>query len=86
MIKETENERCCQNCRFHEPKRRECRCYPPQVWSYDNYRCNETFPLVSNDQWCGEFQPIEKWVLPKGWHIDNMPEGPGGLCEVRTDG
>jgi|GEM_PF-4372012 len=87
-IEHIENERCCGNCRhFYEG---ECRRYPPQVGC--DSACEHTgnvfyaFPRVYAKEWCGEFQSKEGWILPKGWQLKNMPDGPGGLCEVQTDG
>lgn len=84
-LKLIENERCCGNCRFYHPEGRECHRYPPQVWA-DEDNLSNCFPTVKAVDWCGEFQRKEEWVLPKGWELKNMPEGPGGICEVRTDG
>lgn len=71
MIEVNNDDRCCQNCRFHFDG--ECRRFPPQIWSEpqseysSSYRCN--FPEVGNNQWCGEFEEIEKWVVPTGTTI-----------------
>ena len=81
------NQARCENCRFH--KEGDCRRYPPQV-GVDS-ACEHTgnvfytFPRVLKNEWCGEYQPEEGWVLPKGWQVKSMPEGPGGLCEVQDN-
>ena len=63
-IKMIENERCCGNCRyFYEG---ECRRYPPQV-GCDSDNVFYAFPRVYAKEWCGEFQEIDKWVIPEGF-------------------
>jgi hypothetical protein len=57
----TENERCCQNCRFYFGG--DCRRFPPQV-GFDSGDVFATFPYVLKNEWCGEFQKIEKYVIP----------------------
>jgi hypothetical protein len=81
-LKLNENERCCGNCRFYQG--RECRRYPPQVWA-DEENLSSCFPTVKATEWCGEYQPKESWILPKGWEVKSMPDGPGGLCEVQDN-
>lgn len=68
MIKMIENERCCGNCRFYYPEGRECRRNPPQVWA-DEEDVGYCFPRVSKEEWCGEFNEIEKWVIPEGFEL-----------------
>lgn len=64
-----ENERCCRNCRFYEEG--DCKRYPPQLGVDPN--CEHTgnvfycFPSVDKEDWCGEFQAIERWVIPEGF-------------------
>lgn len=88
-LNQIDDERCCGNCRFYFEDGRECRRYPPTVWSEGqsetscSYCCS--FPSMRKEEWCGEFQPIEGWVLPKGWELKSMPDGPGGLCEVQDN-
>ena len=66
-IKMIENERCCGNCRFYDPEGRNCRRFPPQVWETVETG-GSAFPRVETDEWCGEFQGIEKgWVIPEGF-------------------
>lgn len=58
-------EKVCRNCRFYNEQGRDCRRFPPQVWGdpqskfSSSYCCN--FPEVSEDDWCGEFKPIDKY-------------------------
>ena len=83
-------QRCCDNCQFYVEIRGkgECRRFPPQVCAnphsevYDSHTFN--FPQVKKDDWCGEFETGEVgWILPKGFHIKHMPDGPGALCEMQ---
>lgn len=78
MIKMIENERCCGKCRFYDPKGRNCRRFPPQVWETENSG-GSAFPRVEEDEWCGEFQSIEKWIVPVGFDIP----GAGVIHEVK---
>ena len=68
-IKMIENERCCQNCRFYYEG--DCRRFPPQVGCEPNSEYSSSvfyaFPNVRKEEWCGEFQPIEKWTIPEGF-------------------
>ncbi len=91
-LKLIENERCCGNCVhfFKEYEHRgQCRRYPPQAWSESNPETTSSlgfnFPDMRSEEWCGEFKPHEPYVLPKGWELENMPDGPGGLCEIKNN-
>ena len=90
MMEIDDKQRCCGKCRFFFKEydhRGQCRRYPPQAWSESNPETTSclgfNFPEMRNEEWCVEFQPEEGWVLPKGWQLKNMPEGPGGICEVQ---
>ena len=73
MIKMIEEEKCCGSCRFYFPLGRQCRRYPPTVWgdgqseTTSSYCCS--FPQVREEEWCGEFKSIEKWVIPEGFEL-----------------
>lgn len=79
-IKLLEKERCCQNCRFfgnRHGERGDCQRYPPQAWADP---CSETtnalyfsFPEMMKGDWCGEFQPIEGWTIPKDFQFEEKP-------------
>jgi hypothetical protein len=49
----------CENCRFYEESRRECRRYAPQIWEMYSM-----FPSVKPHEWCGEFEPKHGHFLP----------------------
>lgn len=77
-----EQERCCRNCRyfFNEYEHRgQCRRYPPQAWSESNPETTSSlgfnFPEMRNEEWCGEFSPIESWVIPEGTITDTPGQG-----------
>lgn len=70
MIQLIENQRCCQKCRYwvsdeHQSWGR-CHRYPPQFWSEGESSGACHVGTDSND-WCGEFRPEERWVLPEGF-------------------
>lgn len=69
-IKMIENERCCRNCQFWQGTSNwgECHRYPPQFWS-EGESLGASFVGTKGQEWCGEFKPIEKWVVPEGSKI-----------------
>lgn len=86
MIKETENQRCCEKCRFFlewSSRGGYCKRYPPTPVGLDEDNsvayCD---PMVDKTDWCGEFQPEETWVLPKGFQITEDKPGAGVIYEV----
>ena len=83
----TDKQNFCLNCIFWKTENKttnwgKCRRYPPQFWSNGDDSGSD-FVKTNGDDWCGEHKPHEVWILPKGWRIKEMPNGPGGLCEVQ---
>lgn len=90
MIEKIDEKRICQNCRFFSKetgRKGQCHRYPPQAWSESNPETSSSlgfnFPEIRNEEWCGEHQHQEVWILPKGWKIKNMPDGYGAVCEIQ---
>lgn len=63
-----EEERNCRNCRFWvgetEAEWGICKRYPPQFNSEGASQVR-----TQRSDWCGEFEPVEKWVLPEGFRL-----------------
>jgi|688.fasta_scaffold836328_2 hypothetical protein len=71
-------EECCAKCRFSLPFEMEslvfCRRFPPGssmlVFDYDDNfsvatkKVEQTFPMIDDDDWCGEFQPRKPVAEP----------------------
>ena len=73
MIEMIENERCCGKCRFfleQSSRGGYCKRYPPTPTGLDEDNsvayCD---PMVNKNDWCGEFQPVEQWIVKPGTEI-----------------
>jgi hypothetical protein len=47
----------CNTCRFFQASQAQCRRYAPQPTADAK---NAHWPVVSANDWCGEYQPSEK--------------------------
>lgn len=61
----------CETCRYHD--RGQCKRFPPIMvpWPRDNqhpimYEPATTWPLVEEDDWCGEYSEL----MPPGPRLD----------------
>jgi hypothetical protein len=71
-----EDEKCCGNCQFFfevSLHRGQCRRYPPQAWSESGSETScclfFNFPEMRKQEWCGEFNKIEKIIIPIGYEL-----------------
>lgn len=57
---EKENQEC-SNCKFYSGDRHGiCRRYPPKIIGFDSMdNQNSEFPVVDQDDWCGEWEMDE---------------------------
>jgi hypothetical protein len=73
MIEIAENNRCCGKCRFFLEwisTGGYCKRSPPTPVGLDeDNSVSYCDPMINKTDWCGEFQPIEKWVIPEGFVI-----------------
>lgn len=74
----------CSNCRFYKEysgRVGHCKRYPPTVYACDEENStNVQSPLVSEDDWCGEFSP-------NGWVYNGqlLKTEPGQVITWRPD-
>lgn len=69
--------KACGRCRHYFEERRECRRFPPYVFSDFDGGSSSTcyaFPIMRENEWCGEFKG-----RVEGGRIETRPE------DVRSD-